>query len=275
MTAGLMCIINTPIPMKISRQLFGRRRRDLNFPRAFTLIELLVVIAIIAILAAMLLPALTAAKAKAKAIVCMGNVKQLTLGTTLYAMDNSDVLPNTGQNPAGLDFWIPSIKPYVGQNNTNAVNTSGGVFICPTLYQLLGNVAIATTGRHYAVSEKLDFADDAMTQAGYRKMSQARKPTRTILDADACRNGHPLPTTGTYYLIQCWAGGATGPSGAIPGCNKLNPDDGFGELPLHNKRANCGFVDGHIEALQTNITTIRCSGNGGTLANGNIWDFGK
>ena len=232
----------------------------------FTLIELLVVIAIIAILAGLLLPALASAKAKAQAIQCVSNVKQLTLGTMLFAMDNADGLPQTGQNPGG-DVWIPSIKPYVGQNSTNANTTSGGVFICPTLYRLLGNEAIATTGRHYAVSEKLDAANDAMTQAGYRKMTQANNPSRTILDADACRNGYPLPTTGTYYRIECWIGGA------IPGCNKLTPDVGFGALPLHNKRASSGFLDGHAEGLQTNITTIPCSAHLGKIGNGNIWDF--
>ncbi len=233
---------------------------------AFTLIELLVVIAIIAILAAMLLPALSKAKEKAKAIQCASNVRQLSVATQMYAMDNKENLPATGQgsqsNPNKDPYvWIPMIKPYIGNTDTNRDNTKGGVFNCPTLISI-AHQDIQVQGRSYAVSEKLDYGNDKMTKPGGRKMTEAKNPTHTVLLGDGARNE---ALTGVYYRIECWA--------AIPGTGKGPNLEPAVYPPLHNLKANVGFIDGHVEPLGTNITAIRCIRHTGFAGNGNIWDF--
>ena len=111
----------------------------------FTLIELLVVIAIIAVLAAILLPALAAAKIRAQVSESMNNVKQLQLGWQMYAGENNDyVLPNAPLQGVSVDTWCGNQGEdwYNSAANTNiAQYTSSimgpymgsqiGVYKCP------------------------------------------------------------------------------------------------------------------------------------------------
>ena len=94
--------------------------RSPGSPDAFTLIELLVVIAVIGILAAMLLPALAAAKAKAYRADCLSNLRQISLGFALYLDDHRERFPDRrdlkSSLPGGYRPWTswPPSDPRAG-----------------------------------------------------------------------------------------------------------------------------------------------------------------
>lgn len=123
--------------MKLQPSFFRPRRPANPFPSrnrwAFTLIELLVVIAIIAILAALLLPALSSAKERARRTACLNNARQFMLAATLYAGDHSERLPRGETDVMGPD---ESHTPVLSTNTANTLLAYAAplkVLDCPNL----------------------------------------------------------------------------------------------------------------------------------------------
>jgi prepilin-type N-terminal cleavage/methylation domain-containing protein/prepilin-type processing-associated H-X9-DG protein len=196
---------------------------------AFTLIELLVVIAIIAVLAALLLPALSRAKSKARATQCIGNLRQWGLAYRLYADDNKDFLPRRGQGVKPLDQidrpedWFNALPPYLSLPSYQQLFTNGqrfqpgahSVFVCP--------VATDPGSNHflpYAMNMNLcPWGNSGQSEA--TKFNDVSHPAQVVALADA-----PGPYSAIY-----------------PSKNPYSP------VPRHDRRVNLLFLGGQVQSL--------------------------
>lgn len=178
----------------------------------FTLIELLVVIAIIAVLIGILLPALGTARQTSKSLLCLSNLRQLSLGWSMYADDNRDVmvpgrapnLPGGESNPDNIydigngrkfrPTWVARIGGYVGVYAFTTPSEIDGrqdydnpVYVCPMTpdwtderngsygynYQFLGNSRVTAGAYHNFPVTRARIQDFAQTVMGADCMGTA------------------------------------------------------------------------------------------------------
>lgn len=213
-------------------------------------------IAIIAILASLLLPALGAAKDKGKAIVCIGNLRQLGLGIAAYAEDWNGTLPSNWGGTWRINnqlSWDDAVDEYIGGTLTeaekmtnNGVTKSLPLLVCPTQPLRHSN---NTAARSYSLSGGLT---PYYVYPYWRPLGTVKDASGTLLLTEGTAwsgNGNSrgrvegstiaLPHSQSIARYQALTGST---ANAIYG--KWLPG-----LGLHGSRFNYLFIDTHVESL--------------------------
>ncbi len=210
----------------------------------FTLIEVLVVVGIIAVLAALLLPTLANAKAKARGAICASNLKQLSLAWTLYAEDNLDRLVNNHGLQETLrtqQNWVNNVQDWLtSDGNTNLAALTGGklaphlaqataVFKCPSDRSVAENgERIRSVSMNSLVGDPGELTNRFNPQfVQFFQLADIPNPANIYVFLDE----HP-DTINDGFFMNRWE------------------EPRWGNLPAsyHNGAANLSFADGHVKS---------------------------